>query len=59
VAAAATFVTRLCTLWFAVVVGLVALVIFARKTKVKVELPEAGQNRPVSPAVESLPPTNR
>ena len=40
VAAAATFVTRLCTLWFAVVVGLLALVIFARKTKVKVELPE-------------------
>jgi uncharacterized membrane protein YbhN (UPF0104 family) len=41
VAAAATFITRLCTLWFAVVVGLVALVIFARKTKVKVELPAA------------------
>ncbi len=33
VAAAATFVTRLCTLWFAVVVGLMALVIFARQTK--------------------------
>ena len=31
VAAAATFVTRLCTLWFAVVVGLVALVLFARR----------------------------
>jgi uncharacterized protein (TIRG00374 family) len=43
VAAAATFVTRLCTLWFAVVVGLVALVIFARKTKVKVELPDTRQ----------------
>jgi uncharacterized protein (TIRG00374 family) len=43
VAAAATFVTRLCTLWFAVVVGLVALVLFARKTKVRVELPEKPQ----------------
>ena len=56
VAAAATFVTRLCTLWFAVVVGLIALVIFARKTKVKVELPD-GQNRPVTPAADALPPT--
>jgi uncharacterized protein (TIRG00374 family) len=43
VAAAATFVTRLCTLWFAVVVGLTALVIFARKTHVKIELPEKQQ----------------
>jgi glycosyltransferase 2 family protein len=43
VAAAATFVTRLCTLWFAVVVGLVALVLFTRKTKVRVELPEKPQ----------------
>jgi len=40
VAAAATFVTRLCTLWFAVVVGIAALLIFARKTKIAVELPE-------------------
>jgi glycosyltransferase 2 family protein len=40
VAAAATFVTRLCTLWFAVVVGLLALVWFARRTHVKVELPQ-------------------
>jgi glycosyltransferase 2 family protein len=40
-AAAATFVTRLCTLWFAVVVGLVALVAFARRTHVKVELPSS------------------
>jgi uncharacterized protein (TIRG00374 family) len=39
VAAAATFVTRLCTLWFAVVVGLAALVLFARQTKIDVELP--------------------
>jgi glycosyltransferase 2 family protein len=54
VAAAATFVTRLCTLWFAVVVGLVALVIFARKTKVKVELPD--QKRPLTPADDSPPP---
>jgi glycosyltransferase 2 family protein len=58
VAAAATFVTRLCTLWFAVVVGLAALVIFARKTKVKVELPD-GQNRPVTPAADVLPPTQK
>lgn len=39
VAAAATFVTRLCTLWFAVALGLIALGLFARKTKVAVELP--------------------
>ena len=41
VAAAATFVTRLCTLWFAVALGLVALVWFARRTHVRVELPPA------------------
>ena len=40
VAAAATFVTRLCTLWFAVLIGIAALLIFARKTKITVELPE-------------------
>jgi uncharacterized protein (TIRG00374 family) len=40
VAAAATFVTRLCTLWFAVLVGLAALLIFARRTKIRVDLPE-------------------
>jgi uncharacterized protein (TIRG00374 family) len=39
VSAAATFVTRLCTLWFAVVVGLAALLVFARRTKIRVELP--------------------
>lgn len=39
VAAAATFVTRLCTLWFAVAVGLLALLIFVRRSNVKVELP--------------------
>jgi uncharacterized protein (TIRG00374 family) len=39
VAAAATFVTRLCTLWFAVAVGLGALVLFARRTRIAVELP--------------------
>ncbi len=39
-AAAATFVTRLCTLWFAVVLGLIALVWFTRRTHVKVELPQ-------------------
>jgi uncharacterized protein (TIRG00374 family) len=41
VAAAATFVTRLCTLWFAVAVGLVALLAFARRTHVSLRLPEA------------------
>jgi glycosyltransferase 2 family protein len=40
VAAAATFVTRLCTLWFAVLVGIAALLIFARRNKIAVELPE-------------------
>ena len=33
-AAAATFVTRLCTLWFAVVIGVVALVITQRRMRV-------------------------
>ncbi|MDB4964556.1 MAG: Integral rane protein [Myxococcales bacterium] len=33
-AAAATFVTRLCTLWFAVVVGVVALLVMQRRVKV-------------------------
>jgi uncharacterized protein (TIRG00374 family) len=40
VAAAATFVTRACTLWFAVAVGLAALVLFARRTKVTLRVPE-------------------
>ena len=40
VAAAATFVTRLVTLWFAVALGLACLVIFARSTHVRVDLPE-------------------
>ena len=40
VAAAATFVTRLCTLWFAVLAGIAALLIFARQTKIRVDLPE-------------------
>ena len=39
IAAAATFVTRLCTLWFAVLIGIGALLIFARQTKITVELP--------------------
>jgi glycosyltransferase 2 family protein len=34
VAAAATFVTRLCTLWFAVVVGVVALLVMQRRARV-------------------------
>jgi uncharacterized protein (TIRG00374 family) len=39
VAAAATFVTRACTLWLAVAVGLGALVLFARRTRVSLDLP--------------------
>lgn len=39
VATAATFVTRACTLWFAVALGLAALLMFARKTHVEVQLP--------------------
>jgi uncharacterized protein (TIRG00374 family) len=39
VAFAATFVTRVCTLWFAVVLGLAALVLFARRTRIAVNLP--------------------
>ena len=39
VAAAATFVTRLCTLWYAVIVGLVALFIFARRARIQIQLP--------------------
>ena len=33
-AAAATFITRLCTLWFAVVIGVVALVVVQRRARV-------------------------
>ena len=44
VAAAATFVTRLCTLWFAVLVGIIALLIFARRTRIRVQLPEKSEN---------------
>lgn len=33
-AAAATFITRLCTLWFAVVIGVIALVVMQRRTHV-------------------------
>jgi uncharacterized protein (TIRG00374 family) len=40
VSLAAVFVTRLCTLWFAVAVGLGALVLFARRTHVSLQLPE-------------------
>jgi uncharacterized protein (TIRG00374 family) len=40
VAAAATFITRACTLWFAVLVGLGALLIFARRTRVSLRLPD-------------------
>jgi uncharacterized protein (TIRG00374 family) len=38
VATAATFVTRVCTLWFAVAIGLLALTVFVRKTRVAVAL---------------------
>jgi glycosyltransferase 2 family protein len=40
VAAAATFVTRVCTLWYAVIVGLIALFAFARRAHIQVQLPE-------------------
>ncbi|MBN2575818.1 MAG: flippase-like domain-containing protein [Deltaproteobacteria bacterium] len=40
VSAAATFITRLCTLWFAVVVGLAALLLFTRQVNVRVDLPD-------------------
>jgi uncharacterized protein (TIRG00374 family) len=40
VALAAVFVTRLCTLWFAVAVGLAALVLFARRKHVQLQVPE-------------------
>jgi uncharacterized protein (TIRG00374 family) len=43
VAAAATFITRLCTLWFAVLVGIGALLLFARKTKITVRLPQRSE----------------
>lgn len=43
VAAAATFVTRLCTLWFAVLVGIIALLLFAKKTHISVRIPEKSQ----------------
>jgi uncharacterized protein (TIRG00374 family) len=41
-AAAATVVTRACTLWFAVALGVPALVIYARRKHVRVQLPGAG-----------------
>lgn len=44
VAAAATFVTRLCTLWFAVLVGMLALLLFARRTHIRVDLPSNAKN---------------
>jgi glycosyltransferase 2 family protein len=50
VAAAATFITRLCTLWFAVLVGLAALLVFARRTRIRVDLPDKaaeGGNNPL------------
>jgi uncharacterized protein (TIRG00374 family) len=34
IAAAATFITRLCTLWFAVIVGVVALLLLQRRARV-------------------------
>ncbi len=43
VATAATFVTRLCTLWFAVAVGVISLLLFARRTNVRIELPASSR----------------
>jgi uncharacterized protein (TIRG00374 family) len=42
-ATAATFVTRVCTLWFAVVVGLVALVLARRRTRVNLDAIKAAR----------------
>ncbi len=39
-AAAATFITRVATLWFAVMVGLAALTLFTRRKHLVVELPD-------------------
>jgi glycosyltransferase 2 family protein len=44
-AAAATFVTRLCTLWFAVLVGVIALTIVRRKMKTTVDLAGLTESR--------------
>jgi uncharacterized protein (TIRG00374 family) len=40
VGAGSVFITRLCTLWFAVGLGLLALVLFARRTHISLQLPE-------------------
>ena len=42
-AAAATFVTRACTLWFAVAIGLTALTVYSRRSGNKEPLAGAGQ----------------
>lgn len=47
-AAAATFVTRLCTLWYAVGVGLIALIMFARRAHIAVQLPERTGEAPAA-----------
>jgi uncharacterized protein (TIRG00374 family) len=48
-AAAATFVTRACTLWFAVAVGLVALIAYARRKHVSVD-PDVARAAAAPPA---------
>ena len=50
-AMAATFVTRVCTLWFAVALGLAAMTIYARRTSDR-SLPPS----PASPASPASPP---
>lgn len=45
VAAAATFVTRLCTLWFAVVVGVIALLVTQRRARVDLSTLPAKHDR--------------
>jgi uncharacterized protein (TIRG00374 family) len=45
-AAAATFVTRACTLWFAVALGLPALIIYSRRKHMHVDLDDAA--RPIA-----------
>jgi uncharacterized protein (TIRG00374 family) len=53
-AAAATFVTRACTIWFAVAIGLPALVIYARRNHVKVAEVGNVTSGPVDKSRESV-----
>ncbi|MEO8213224.1 MAG: lysylphosphatidylglycerol synthase transmembrane domain-containing protein [Myxococcales bacterium] len=52
-AAAATFVTRACTLWFAVAIGVAALMLYARRTGTKVPAVGALENGGTAEAAAS------